>query len=57
MAWIVRLVKIDASGDGQATDVMEINRPGDLRDISDLGLTLAETKRLLGGLQQEIVAA
>ena len=36
---------------------MEINRPGDLGDIADLGLTLAETKRLLAGLQQEIVAA
>jgi hypothetical protein len=30
---------------------------GDLADIANLGLTLAETKRLLAGLQQEIVAA
>jgi hypothetical protein len=36
---------------------MEINRPDDLRDIADLGLSLDETKRLLAGLQQEIVAA
>jgi hypothetical protein len=35
---------------------MEINRPDDLGDIADLGLTLAEAKRLLAGLQQEIVA-
>jgi hypothetical protein len=36
---------------------MEINRPGDLDDIADLGLTLSETKRLLAAVQQEIVAA
>ena len=57
MAWIVRVVKIGAEGEGPAADVMEIERPGDLADIADLGLTLAETKRLLAGLQQEIVAA
>jgi len=57
VAWIVRVVKIGAEGEGPATDVMEINRFGDLADIANLGLTLAETKRLLAGLQQEIVAA
>src|SRR3984957_16909727 len=57
VAWIVRVVKIGAEGEGPAADVMEIERPGDLADIADLGLTLAETKRLLAGLQQEIVAA
>jgi hypothetical protein len=57
VAWIVRLVKIGAGVEGQATDIMEISRPDDLCDINDLGLTLAETKRLLAGLQQEIVAA
>jgi hypothetical protein len=57
VAWIVRVVKIGAEGEGPATDVMEINRLGDLADSANLGLTLAETKRLLAGLQQEIVAA
>jgi hypothetical protein len=64
VAWIVRVVKIGAEGEGPATDVMEINRLGDLADIANLGerarergLTLAETKQLLAGLQQEIVAA
>jgi hypothetical protein len=57
VAWILRLVKIGAEGEGRALDVMEINRPDDLGDIADLGLTLDETKRLLAGLQQEIVAA
>src|ERR1700736_1677559 len=36
---------------------MEINRPGDLGDIADLGLTLSEPKRLWAALQQEIAAA
>ena len=49
MAWILRLVKIGAEGDGHCTDVMEINRPDDLGDIADLGLTLAEGKLLLAG--------
>ena len=57
MAWIVRLVQIGAEGEGQATDVIEIDRPDDLGDIADLGLTLAEAKLLLAGLQQELVTA
>ena len=57
MAWILKLVEIGAEGDGQARDVMEIHRPGGLGDIATLGLTLSETKQLLAGLQQEIVAA
>ena len=56
VAWILRLVKIGAEGEVPAQDVMEIDRPDDLGDISDLGLTLSETKRLLAALQQEIVA-
>jgi hypothetical protein len=46
VVWVLRLVKIGAEAEGQAVDVMEIDRPGDLGDIADLGLTLAETKRL-----------
>ena len=57
MAWIVRLVQIGAEGEGQATDVIAIDRPDDLGDIVDLGLTLAEAKLLLAGLQQAIVTA
>ena len=57
VAWILRLVKTGAAGEGRTLDVMEINRPDDLGDIADLGLTLDETKRLLGRLQQAIVAA
>jgi hypothetical protein len=57
VAWILGLVKIGVEGEGQPLDVMEINRPDDLGDIADLRLRLDETKRLLAGLQQEIVAA
>src|ERR1700686_3122156 len=57
VAWIIRLVKIGAEGEGRTLDVMEINRSDNLSDIADLGLTLGETKQLLAGLQQEIVAA
>jgi len=57
VAWIVRLVKIAADGEHQPVDVMTIDRPDDLSEIANLGLTLAEGKRLLAGLQQQIVAA
>src|SRR5215213_9082163 len=36
---------------------MRIARPDDLTDLASLGLTLAEGRRLLAGLQREIVAA
>ena len=57
MAWILRLVKTGAEGAGQSMDVMEINKPDDLADIAHLGLSLAEAKLLLAGVQREIVAA
>jgi hypothetical protein len=57
VAWILRLVKTGAEGAGQSTDVMEINKPDDLADIAHLGLSLAEAKLLLAGVQREIVAA
>ena len=57
VAWILRLVKIGAEGEGRSVDVMEIHRPDHLGNIADLGLALDEMKRLLAALQQEIVAA
>jgi hypothetical protein len=57
VAWIVRLVKTGADGEKQSVDVVTINRPDDLIEITNLGLSLAEGKRLLAGLQQEIIAA
>jgi len=57
VAWISRLVKTGAEGEGPCTDVMKINRPDDLRDIGNLGLTLVKAKQVLARVQQEIVAA
>ncbi len=57
MAWIVRLVSAGAEGEEHSTDVLQIAGPGDLTDLASLGLTMAEGKRLLAGVQREIVAA
>jgi len=57
VAWMLRLVKIEAEGEGPCADIMEIRRPIDLVDIANLGLTLAEAKLLLAGVQREIAAA
>ena len=57
MVWIVRLVQIEADGDEPYAGIMTIDRPDDLDDIANLGLTVADGKRVLAGLQQEIVAA
>jgi hypothetical protein len=56
VAWTVRLVKSGADGEEQWADVMQINRADDLGDIANLGLTLAEGKLVLSGLQREFVA-
>jgi hypothetical protein len=57
MAWIVRLVKIGAGGEEQATDVLKIDRPGVIDDGASLGLTSTEATLLMAGLRREIVAA
>src|SRR3954454_3871822 len=57
VAWVLRLVEIGAEGERSCADVVEISRPDGLVDIADLGLTLAEAKLVLAGVQREIVAA
>jgi len=57
VAWVLRLVEIGAEGEGRCADVMEISRPDSLGDIADLGLTLANARLVLAGVQREIVAA
>jgi hypothetical protein len=57
VVWIVRLVQVGADGEAPFVDVMTINRPDDLDDIANLGLTVADGKRVLAGLQQGIVTA
>ena len=51
----MRLAETGAKGPG--VDIMEIGRSGDLGDIADLGLTLAESKQLLAGVQREFATA
>lgn len=57
MAWIVRLVKIRADGEEPFADVMTINRPDDLDDIANLGLTVAGGKQVLGHRQLDQLQA
>src|SRR4051795_9289546 len=57
VTWVLRLVEIGAEGEGSCADVVEISRPDGLVGIADLGLTLAEAKLVLAGVQREIVAA
>jgi hypothetical protein len=56
MEWTVRLVGMGMDGQSRSFEVMTISRPDGLGDIADLGLTLAEAKRLLAQLQQQLVA-
>ena len=56
MEWVLRLVGTGVDGQSQSFDVMEISRPDGVSDIANLGLTLAEGKRLLAGVQQVVVA-
>ena len=57
MGWVLRLVETGVEGSSRSVDVMVIDRPGDLGDIAALGLTLAQGKRLVALVQQEIVTA
>ena len=57
MEWVLRLVETGVDGSSRSVDVMAIDRPGDLGDIADLGLTLAQGKQLVALVQQEIVTA
>ena len=57
MGWIIRLVEAGPATRRRRIDVMEIDRSGDLVEIGNLGLSLAEGKRLLERVQREVVAA
>ena len=50
MTGVVRLAKIGADDEKQWVDVAQIARPGDLGDIANLGLTMAEGKLMLAVL-------
>src|SRR4051794_38494610 len=57
MGWILRLVETGADGSNRSVDVMTIDRPDDLGNITALGLTLAQGKQLVALVQQEIITA
>src|SRR3954465_15721701 len=57
MGWVLRLVETGIEGPLGSVDVLEIDRPGNLDDLADLGLRLPDGKQLLSQVQQAVVAA
>ena len=57
MGWVLRLVETGVDGSSRSIDVLAIDCLGELGDIADLGLTLAQGKQLVALVQQEIVTA
>src|SRR4051794_13463506 len=55
MGWVLRLVEVEGPLD--SVDVLEIDRPGNLDDLADLGLRLLDGKQLLSQVQQAVVSA
>ena len=53
----MRLVETGVEGPLGSVDVLEIDRPGNLDDLADLGLRLPDGKQLLSQVQQAVVAA
>ena len=53
---MLQLVETPPGSKAHCIDVLELSRPGDLRDIASLGLTLPEAKQLLARVQQAVVA-
>src|SRR3954466_84304 len=56
MGLVLQLVETRADGGTRSVELMELGRPGNLRDIADSGLTLPEAKQLLTCVQQAVVA-
>ena len=56
MGLVLRLVETRTDCKTRSVDVLEISRPGDIRNIANLGLTLPEAKQLLARVQHEVVA-
>ena len=57
MGWVLRLVETGVEGPLGSVDVLEIDRPGNLDDLADLGLRLPDGEQLLSQVQQAVVAA
>ena len=45
MGWVLRLVETGVEGPLGSVDVLEIDRPGNLDDLADLGLRLPDGKQ------------
>ncbi len=59
MGLVLQLVETGADRSetrGRGIDVLELDRPRNLRDIANLGLTLPEAKQLLARVQKAVVA-
>lgn len=56
MGLVPQLVETRAGSKAHCLDVLELSRPGGLRDIASLGLMLPEAKHLLACVQQAVVA-
>ena len=56
MGLVPQLVEARAGSKAHCLDVLELSRPGGLRDIASLGLMLPEAKHLLACAQQAVVA-
>ena len=56
MGLVLHLVETRAGSRAHDVDVLEPGRPGDLRGIASLGLTLPEAKQLLACVQQAAAA-
>ncbi len=56
MEWTLCLVGKGNDGQSRSVEVMAISRPAGLGEMANLGLTLAEGKRLLSHVQQQLVA-
>lgn len=57
MGWVLRLVETKVNGSSRSGDVMVIDCAGNLGDVAALGPPLAQGKRLMALVQQEIVSA
>jgi hypothetical protein len=44
MGLVLQLVETGTGGRGRGIDVLEVDRPHDLHDIANLGLTLREAR-------------
>src|SRR4051812_40469132 len=56
MGLVLQLVETRADGETRSVALGELGRPGNLRDIAELGLTLPEAKQLLACVPQAVVA-